>query len=98
MLGSMTKLTDSEREQIERIVALIEADAGKVEVVHDSIVVTLPGTSFRVVYRKPKTEPGLVATEIVHDPRARSLAQQTEFLANAWQMANEKARQLGWIV
>jgi hypothetical protein len=62
----------------------------------DSIIVTLPGTTFRVIYRKPSHYPGLVASDIRGDKGSGT--SQTNFLARAWRVANDKARELGWIV
>lgn len=87
----------SDQEQIDAIITLMEADSGRIEAVSDAIGVTLPDTRFRVLYRKPADEPGLVVSEIVHDPWM-SLAEQTRFLANTWRLANDQARTLRWIV
>jgi hypothetical protein len=59
-------------------------------------MVTLPGTSFRVIYSKPKKSPGLVAFGVRGDKDAGM--SQIDFLARAWRVANDKARELGWIV
>ena len=55
------------------------------------IIVTMPGTNLRVVYRKPDRAPQLVA-------RLDYLQNQQEFLTLAWKLANDKARELGWIM
>jgi hypothetical protein len=68
----------------------------RVEVEDGGIIVTLPGTTFRVIYRKPSQYPGLVAFDIRDDKGAG--ISQTNFLARAWRVANDKARELGWIV
>jgi hypothetical protein len=62
----------------------------RVEVVDDDIVVTQPGSNFSVVYYKPRDEPQLV---VKGTPSGNY-----KFLARAWQAANDKARELGWIV
>ena len=68
----------------------------RVEVEDDGIVVTLPGTNLRVIYRKPDQSLGLVASDFRGDRGAGiSLA---DFLARAWRIANDKARELGWIM
>jgi len=68
----------------------------RVEVDYDAIIVTLPGTNFRVIYRKPDQSLGLVASDFRGDRGAGiSLA---DFLARAWRIANDKARELGWIM
>jgi hypothetical protein len=67
-----------------------------IEVEGDTIIVTLPGTNFRVIYSKPKKSDGLVAFGARGDKDAG--VSQVEFLARAWRVANDKARELGWIV
>jgi hypothetical protein len=61
-----------------------------------SIIVTMPGTTFRVVYRIPTHAHGLIAFD-VQGSREASVT-MAEFLACAWNLANDKARELGWIV
>jgi hypothetical protein len=68
----------------------------RVEIEDDSIIVTLPGTSFRVIYRKPSQYPGLVAFDFRGDKSAG--IPQAKFMARAWRLANDKARELGWIL
>ena len=64
----------------------------------DNIIVTLHGTSYSVTYYKPKGSSGLLAKDIANrdDPDVPMTA--AEFLAKAWRAANDKARDLGWIV
>jgi len=66
----------------------------RVEADDDNITVTLPGTTFRVIYRKEGS--GLVAFGVRGDEDAG--ISQIDFLARAWRVANDKARELGWIV
>jgi hypothetical protein len=61
-----------------------------VEVSDDEIIVTQHGANFRVVYYKPENQPQLLAKGTPHG--------NYNFLARAWQAANDKARELGWIV
>jgi hypothetical protein len=68
----------------------------RIEVEGDGIIVTLPGTSFRVIYRKPSQYPGLIAFDLRGDKSVG--ISQTNFLARACRVANDKARELGWIV
>ena len=68
-----------------------------VEVLGDAIVVTMPGTSFSVTYRKPADSPDLIASDFVH-PRPVKMGERADFLARSWRIANDKARELGWIV
>lgn len=64
----------------------------------NNLIVTLPGTSYCVTYWKPETEPRLIAKSFPRENEKGALVSQTEFLAAAWRLANEKARELGWIV
>ena len=61
----------------------------------DVIIVTLLGTKFSVTYHK-RDVPWLIASDIRDDPSS-SISKFT-FRAQAWAAANEKARELGWIV
>jgi hypothetical protein len=51
-----------------------------------------------VTYYKPAKSPQLLAKRFPgnDDPHARLT--HAEFLARAWKLANNKARELGWIV
>ena len=70
-----------------------------VEVLDDEILVTMPGTSFSVVYEKT-TNNRLIASSFsgrkVQDER--SMVSFPHFLSLAWTAANEKAKEIGWIV
>jgi hypothetical protein len=78
-----------------------------VEVHGDEIVVSLPHTHYTVTYYKPSNSPQLLAKRFPgnqllakrfpgnDDPDARLT--HAEFLAQAWKLANDKARELGWI-
>jgi hypothetical protein len=70
-----------------RVLVVLEAD---------TIVVTIPGTRYSVSYRKVRDMPWLVASDIRDDPD--SLINTFTFRARAWTAANDKARELGWIV
>ena len=67
----------------------------QVAVEDGAIIVTLPGTSFCVVYRKG-VDPWLLVSDIRDDPN--SPISKYTFRARAWVAANDKARELGWIV
>jgi hypothetical protein len=67
-----------------------------VEVVGGEIVVTKLGTTFLLAYRKSAEEPRLVLRRSRIPPTTDSL--RSTFRAHAWQAANDKARELGWIV
>jgi hypothetical protein len=75
-----------------------ESDDGfaiHVAVVDDAITVTMPGTRYSITYRKG-ADPWLLASDI-HDDRDFPSRKFT-FRARAWTAANDKARELGWIV
>jgi hypothetical protein len=69
-----------------------------VEVRNDDIIVTLPGTSYTVTYYKPASSPQLLTRNLTLKDDSRASMTQSEFLALAWKLANERARELGWIV
>jgi hypothetical protein len=69
-----------------------------VEVEGGDIVVTLPGTDYSVTYFKPERAPQLLAKDISDRDDPRLPMTGAEFLAKAWKLANDKARELGWIV
>jgi hypothetical protein len=71
----------------------------RVKVVDDEIIVTWPGSFYSVTYYKPENSPQLLAKRIAadHDDLRFSMT-AAEFLAQAWRLANDKARALGWIV
>ena len=64
----------------------------KLRVVVDrtDIIITRPGTAYVAVYFKPNRHPYLVAKNAPVGPQ--------EFRTRAWDPANAKARELGWIV
>jgi hypothetical protein len=69
-----------------------------VEVRERDIIVTMPGTSYSVTYYKPARVPQLLAKRISDKDDPRTAMTLSEFLALAWKLANDKARELGWIV
>ena len=62
------------------------------------IIVDLPGTSYTVTYHKPAVSPQLLAAYLPGENDPRTELTQAEFLARAGRLANEKARELDWIV
>ena len=64
----------------------------------NDIVITLMGTSYSVTYFKRKNSPGLFAKDITLKDDPHIPMTSAEFLAGAWKLANDKARELGWIV
>ena len=69
-----------------------------VQVVDDEIVITLLGTEYSVTYYKPENSRGLLAKRIADKDDPRIQMTVAEFLTKAWKAANDKARELGWIV
>ena len=61
------------------------------------IIVDLPGTSYTVTYHKPAVSPQLLAAYPSSKDDARTGLTLEQFLARAWRLANDKARELGWI-
>ena len=62
------------------------------------IIVDLPGTRYTVTYHKPVVSLQLLAAYPPGQNDSRTELTQAEFLARAWRLANEKARELDWIV
>ena len=67
----------------------------RIEVEGEELVVTLPGTSYAVRFCKLANQ--LHSKEYPMEVDRRSPLSQAEFIGKAWTMANEKARDLGWI-
>jgi hypothetical protein len=70
-----------------------------VEVSGNEILVTLPGSRYSVIYFKRRGSSGLLAKDMVskNDRRFPRMT-ASQFLRQAWKLANEKARELRWIV
>ena len=70
-----------------------------VDVLDDEILVTMPGTSFSIIYERTKDNQ-LIASHFsgrkVQDERNKMSF--PHFLSLAWTAANEKAREIGWII
>jgi hypothetical protein len=62
-----------------------------------SIVVTMPGTSYLATYLKTADEPGLMQSSAMSVEKEAPAQTRKEFEASAWEAANVKARELGWI-
>jgi hypothetical protein len=69
-----------------------------VAVRNDHIIITMPGTQYTVTYYKPPNSPQLLAKNFPRKDDTRAPMTHAEFLARAWKFANDKARELGWIV
>jgi hypothetical protein len=76
----------------------VSAAGFHLEVRVDEIIVTLSGTNYLAVYYKSDNSPRLLARHFPKKNDDRSLMGQSEFLAMAWKLANDKARAIGWIV
>jgi hypothetical protein len=75
-----------------------DSDKLYVDVRGEEIIVTLPFTNYTVTYYKPDNSPQLLARKFPRDDDSRAPMTQAEFLAQAWRLANDKARELEWIV
>ena len=69
----------------------------RVEMRDGEIVIAMVGTNYRVTFRELADFPGLSASHNIRDDPDAPITRH-EFLAAAWKLANEKARELGWIV
>ena len=69
----------------------------QLEVRGGDIIVDLPGTNYTVTYHKPGVSPQLLVSYLSVKDDPRTELTQAEFLARAWRLANDKARELGWI-
>ena len=67
----------------------------RVEAAQDDVVVTLDGTKYMVRYRRTDEPAGLRLFHTRGDDRAS--IHDVHFLARAWQLANTKAKELGWV-
>jgi hypothetical protein len=68
----------------------------QVSVEADTIIIRVAGTGHCVTYRRTSENPWLIASDIREDPN--SPIDRFTFRARAWTAANDKARELGWIV
>ena len=68
-----------------------------VEVDGDEVMVALPGTRYAVTYYKPADSRQLLGKHFPEEVDRRSPISQAAFVGKAWKVANEKARELGWI-
>ena len=70
----------------------------RVSLVDDEIIVIRPGSFYSLTYYKPDNSPQLIAKRMVDHDDLRISMTVAEFLSEAWRLANDKARELGWIV
>jgi len=68
-----------------------------VEVEGDEVMVALPGTRYAVTYYKPANSRQLQGKNFPEEVDRRSPISQAAFVGKASKLANEKARELGWI-
>jgi hypothetical protein len=68
-----------------------------VEVQGGLIMVTLPGSSYSVTYCKARKGPYLLARSLPTKDDRNAVLTSADFLAQAWKVANHKARELKWI-
>ncbi len=85
-----------------RLLDLLRRPKVAVEVAGDVLVVTMPGTTFSITYEKTD-ENRLVARSFQARKQhkrneTRQITTFPKFLSLAWTAANEKARELGWII
>ena len=69
-----------------------------VEVRGDEIIVALPHSTYTATYRKSTDSSHLTMTHVSPEKDPRATLTTAEFVGRAWQAANQKARELGWIV
>jgi predicted alpha/beta hydrolase family esterase len=61
-------------------------------------VIIVTHSKYSVTYYKPAKSPQLLARGIPSKNDPFAIMTSSEFLAKAWREANNKARELGWIV
>ncbi len=69
-----------------------------VEVHGEEIIVALPHSTHRATYCKSTDSAHLIMTDASSPEDPGSTMPPAEFLGLAWEAANNKARELGWIV
>ena len=70
----------------------------RVAVRGSEIVVTASGTDYVMTHHKPETSSELLARSFPRKEDRRVSMTLADFLTAAWKLANDKARELGWIV
>ena len=70
----------------------------RVEVQGSEIIVIASDTDYHVTYHKPDNSPQLIAKSYPRKEDRRVSTTLAEFLTAASGLANDKARELGWIV
>ncbi len=70
----------------------------RIQVVNNEIRVTLPGFRYSATYCKSYDARHLMARNVPIDDDLRITMKKSEFLLAATKLANDKLRELGWIV
>jgi hypothetical protein len=68
----------------------------RVEVQGGEIVVTASNTDYVITYHKPANSPQLLAKSYPRKEDRRVSMTLAQFLTDAWKLAKDKARELGW--
>ena len=69
----------------------------RVEVLGSEIVVTASNTDYVMTYHKPANSPQLLARSFPRKEDRRVSMSLADFLTAACKLANDKAKELGWI-
>lgn len=69
-----------------------------IDVLGGNIRVSLAGSNYAVTYHKPRHSRQLLAKSLPANEDRNASMTQGEFLALAWRAANDKAREMGWIL
>ena len=69
----------------------------RVQVQGDEIAVTASGTDYVMTYHKPANSPQLLAKRFPRKEDRRVSMTLADFLTAAWKLADDTARELGWI-
>jgi hypothetical protein len=81
-----------------KLLNLVRRQKVAVRVAGDVLVVTMPGTTFSITYEK--TEDNRLVARSFHGRKGLDETRKIpfpKFLGLAWNAANAKARELGWI-
>ena len=70
----------------------------RVDVQGSDIVITAPDSDYMMTYHKPANSPRLLAKSFPRKEDRRVSMALADFLTAAHKLANDKARELGWIV
>jgi hypothetical protein len=70
----------------------------RIDIVDDQIIVSLPGTSYTVTYFRRPNSAQLLTKNLPQPVDFRTDLKLSDFLDHARRAANDKARELGWVV